>query len=123
VSDDFIVKEGMITYKNGCIYIPTKVIKKFLKRSELFITIRKLGYAMKDVLLSGSIPIKIENKSERFWKLNPKKFDIRVDGGIHLEKEKDQEEVPEAEAVPVKASVPGPMAPRPEIEDEEDEED
>jgi len=100
VSDDYIVKDGMVTVKNGCIYVPTRAIKKFLKRAELFITIRKLGYVMKDVLLSGSIPIKIENKSERFWRLDPKKFDLRLDDTLHLESEEEEsEEVKEKEEV------------------------
>ena len=90
ISDDYIVKDGFITYKNGMLYVPTKCIKKLLKREDLFVSLRKLAYLMKDYLISGSIPLKIENKSERFWKLNPKKFDIKLESEIKLEKEPDE---------------------------------
>jgi len=92
VTDDYIVKDGMVTYKHGCIYVPTKSIKRVLKKYELFITIRKLGFEMKDYLISGSIPIKIENKSERFWRMDPKKLELNLDSFLHLEKEEEQEE-------------------------------
>ena len=89
VSDDYIVKDGFITYKNGMLYVPTKSIKKLLKREDLFVSLRKLAYYMKDYLISGSVPLKVENKSERFWKLNPKKFEVQLENEIKLEKEPD----------------------------------
>jgi hypothetical protein len=92
VSDDYIVKDGLITYKNGMLYVPTKCIKKLLRREELNITLRKLAYLMKDYLISGSIPLKVENKSERFWKLYANKFELQLDKELKLEKEPDTED-------------------------------
>lgn len=89
VSDDYIVKDGFVTYKNGMLYVPTKSIKKLLKREDLFVSLRKLAYYMKDYIIEGSVPLKVENKSERFWKLNPKKFEIKLDTEIKMEKEPD----------------------------------
>ena len=114
VTDDYIVKDGMITYKNDCLYVPTRSIKKFLKRADIFITLRKLGYAMRDILLSGSIPLKIENKSERFWRLDPKSFDLDLKSSLHIEKEpepeeeevSDSEEVSEQDQEEPKALIP-----------------
>ena len=94
ISDEYIVKDGMVTYKNGSIYVPTRIIKKLLKKHDLNISMRKLSYVMKDLLLSGSTPLKIENKSERFWQLNPKYFDLKTEGVLHIEKESDIEEAP-----------------------------
>jgi hypothetical protein len=97
ISDDYIVKDGFITYKNGMLYVPVKNIKRLLKREEINITIRKLGYLMKDYLISGSVPLKIENKSERFWKLNPKKFDVKLGSEVKIEKEPDEEDPDETQ--------------------------
>jgi len=90
VSDDYIVKDGFITYKNGILYVPTKCIKKLLRREDLLISLRKLAYFMKDYLVSGSVSLKVENKSERFWKLHPKKFEVKLDDKIKLEQEPDE---------------------------------
>jgi len=87
VSDDYIIKEGIITYHNDSIYIPTKIIKKLLKRNDIKLSMRKLSYILRDYLTSGSIPLKIENKSERFWKFNPKKLDINLDTKLNIQKE------------------------------------
>jgi hypothetical protein len=92
ISNDYIVKDGFVTYKNDMLYVPTKCIKKLLKREELNISLRKLAYLMKDYLISGSVPLKVENKSERFWKLYTKKFEVQLDKEIKLEKEPDTED-------------------------------
>ena len=112
VSDDYIVKDGFVTYKNGMLYVPTKSIKKLLKREDLFVSLRKLAYYMKDYLIEGSVPLKVENKSERFWKLDPKKFDIKLDADIKMEKEPDSgdEEVAAVSQTPISpAPVSGPV--------------
>ena len=84
ISDTHIVKEGMISIKDSCIYVPTKVIKKLLKRENLNVSLRKLAYLLNDCLLSGSIPLKIENKSERFWKFKKDSFNVSEDKKIEM---------------------------------------
>lgn len=76
IADDYIIKEGIITLRDECIYIPTKIIKKILKRESIIISMRKLAYVFDDYLMSGSIPLKVENRSERFWKFKVNKFNI-----------------------------------------------
>ena len=107
ISDDYIVKDGFITYKNGMLYVPTKSIKKLLKREDLFISLRKLAYYMKDYLISGSVPLKVENKSERFWKLNPKKFEVKLESEIKIEKEPDvgDEELSDKDTGTIQTSI------------------
>jgi len=109
ISDDYIVKDGFITYKNGILYVPTKSIKKLLKREELNISLRKLAYLMKDYLMSGSIPLKVENKSERFWKLNPDKFEVKLNEEIKLKKEPDEESQETLVGVPSTTSAQNPV--------------
>jgi hypothetical protein len=104
-TDEYIVKEGFITYKNDMIYVPVRSIRKILKREEINISIRKLGYIMKDYLLSGSVPLRIENKCERFWKLNPKKFDIKLEDEIKIEKEPDEEDPSESKEDPSQTNL------------------
>ena len=90
VVDGYIVKEGVITLRDK-IYVPTKIIKKLLKRENINITLRKLAYLLNDYISAGSIPLKIENRSERFWKFNIEKFNVKDKKIIELEKEEEHE--------------------------------
>lgn len=90
VSDDYSLREGIICYKNDTIYVSTKVIKKLLKRNDLHVSMRNLAYVLKDLLISGSIPIKVGNKSERFWRFNPKKISINLENKLQVAKEEDE---------------------------------
>lgn len=90
VSDDYSLREGIICYKNDTIYVSTKVIKKLLKRNDLYVSMRNLAYVLKDLLISGSIPIKVGNKSERFWRFNPKKISINLENKLQVAKEEDE---------------------------------
>lgn len=92
-TDNHVLKEGLACFKDGCIYIAIKIIKKILKRNGLNVSIRKLSYSLKDYLLSGSIPIKIENKSERFWRFDAKKFDIENKNKLKIIEENEDEEI------------------------------
>jgi len=89
ISDNHIVKEGIICLKDDCLYVPTRIIKKLLKRNNLNVSLRKLAYSLNEYLLSGSIPLKIENRSERFWKFRREKFNIDTSDKLKLEKEED----------------------------------
>ena len=88
-TDNHVLKEGLAYVKDGCIYIATRIVKKLLKRNNLNVSIRKLAYKLKDYLLSGSIPIKIENKSERFWKFDIRKFDISNKDKLKIVEDED----------------------------------
>ena len=85
IVDGYVVKEGIVTLKEDLIYVPTKIIKKILKRNSLNISMRKLAYLLDDYLASGSIPLKIENRSERFWKLKREKFEIDTNKRIEID--------------------------------------
>lgn len=87
--DNHISKEGMICVREGVIYLSIRIVRKILKRNNFNINLRKLAYVLNDYLLSSSIPIKIENKSERFWKLNKEKFTMNKNK-IELTEEKDE---------------------------------
>jgi len=91
ISDDYIIKEGIITYRNNSLFVPTKIIKKLLKRNDLNLSMRKLSYVLKDYLISGSIPLKIENKSERFWNFDVSKFEVNLDNKLNIQKEEDND--------------------------------
>lgn len=90
ISDDYVIKEGITTYKNDSLFVPTKILKKILKRNDLRLTMRKLSYILRDFILSGSIPLKIENKSERFWKFNPKKFEVDLKNKLNIMEENEE---------------------------------
>ena len=68
----------------------TKIIKKLLKRNDLKVSMRKLCYVLKDLLLSGSIPIKVENKSERFWMFNPDKFEVNLKNKLEIQEGEEE---------------------------------
>ncbi len=89
ISDNHIVREGIVCVKDDCIFVPTKIIKKLLKRNELRIGLRKLAYEMNNYMESGSVPLKIMNKSERFWKFKKNKFEIDESNRLELEEEED----------------------------------
>lgn len=93
VANNYVIKEGVIILKDDFIYVPTKIIKKLLKRENLSLSMRKLAYVLDDYLASGSIPLKIENRSERFWKLKSNMFEIKKDN--QLEISEDLKEVEE----------------------------
>ncbi len=92
ISDNYSLKEGIVCYKNDTLFVSTQTIKKLLKRNDLNVSLRNLSYLLKDYLLSGSIPIKIENKSERFWRFNPKKFNLNFENKLDSE-EKEEDNV------------------------------
>lgn len=87
IVDNYVIKEGVICLKENLIYVPTRIIKRILKRNALNISMRKLAYILDDYLASGSIPIKISNHSERFWKFKINKFDIEIKKKIEVEDE------------------------------------
>ncbi len=89
ISDDYVIKEGISTYKNNSLFIPTKIIKKLLKRNEIKLSMRKLSYVLREFLISGSIPLKIENRSERFWKFKPEKFNVDLKTKLNIKEEKE----------------------------------
>ena len=93
IVNEYVVKEGVITLKENLIYVPTKVIKKILKRNSLNISMRKLAYLLDELLASGSIPLKIENRSERFWKFKKDKFEIQKDKILEVVKEQFEDEL------------------------------
>lgn len=95
ISDTHIVKEGMVCVSDGCIFVPTKIIKKLLKRENLKVSLRKLAYVMDEYLVSGSIPLKIYNKSERFWKFDKSLF--KLDEKTKIEIIEEKEETPKEE--------------------------
>jgi hypothetical protein len=90
VSDEYSLREGIICYKNDTIFVSTKMIKKLLKRNDLHVSMRNLAYLLKDLLISGSIPIKVGNKSERFWRFNPKKLNINLENKLKVMEEEDE---------------------------------
>lgn len=88
-ADNYVIREGIITIKESFIYVPTKIIKKILKRENLTISLRKLAYLLDEYIASGSIPIKIENKSERFWRFQINKFQVKTENKIQVKEETD----------------------------------
>jgi hypothetical protein len=89
VTEDYLVKEGIITVREDCIYVPIKIIKKILKRNNIQLTIRKLAYELNEYLAYASIPLKIENKSERFWRFKKIKFNINLIDKIEIDNQEE----------------------------------
>jgi hypothetical protein len=89
LSDNHVFREGLICLKDNCLYVPTKIIKKILKRSDIAISMRKLSYLLNDYLESSSIPLKIENRTERFWKFKKDKFELKIDNLLQIKSEEE----------------------------------
>lgn len=91
IIDKHTVKEGVVTVKDGFVFVPTKIIRKIMRRNNLEkITMRKLAYILQDYLAGGSIPLKIDNKSERFWKFKLEELDINMERKLELNTEEDE---------------------------------
>lgn len=91
IVDKHTVKEGVVTVKDGFVFVPTKIIRKIMRRNNLEkIAMRKLAYILQDYLATGSIPLKIDNKSERFWKFKADELDIDMKRKLELNSEEDE---------------------------------
>lgn len=90
ISDDYSLKEGIICLKNDILFVSTKVIKRLLKRNDNYVSMRNLAYILKDYLIAVSTPIKVGNKSERFWRFNPRKVKYNIENKLETSKEEDE---------------------------------
>lgn len=89
VTDAYVIKQGIATLRENFIYVPTKIIKKLLKREGFTISLRKLAYELDDYIYSGSIPLKVENRSERFWKFILCKFELDITKKLEIQEGKE----------------------------------
>lgn len=89
LSDSYVVKEGIICLREDVIFVPSSIIQKILHREKINISLRKLSYILDDYIESGTIPLKVDNKSERFWKFKKNKFDLDEDEKLEIQEEED----------------------------------
>ncbi len=90
IASKHVVKEGLVSIRNDRIYVPTRIIKKILKRENLRVSMRKLAYLLDDYLAAASIPMTINNKSERFWRFRKNSFDLDEEDKIEIQEEEDE---------------------------------
>jgi len=77
--------------KSNAIMIPSESIADLLQSRRLKVDLRKVAYALKDYLKSGSKVVKLENgKTRRFWIFDANKFSVDLEHVVDFEADENE---------------------------------